>query len=38
MTGSCCYERSAEHNDRSADDVWTEFKLSAAGLARNPLS
>lgn len=31
-------KRFAEHNDRSVDDVWTEFKLSAAGLARDPLS
>jgi hypothetical protein len=31
-------KRFAEHNDRSADDVWTEFKLSATGLARDPLS
>ena len=31
-------KRFAEHNDRSAEDVWTEFKLSATGLARDPLS
>ncbi len=30
-------KRFAEHNDRSADDVWTEFKLSDADLARDPL-
>jgi hypothetical protein len=30
--------RFAAHNDRSTDDVWAEFKLSAADLARNPLS
>jgi hypothetical protein len=31
-------KRFAEHNDRSADQVWAEFKLSAAELARDPLN
>jgi hypothetical protein len=30
-------KRFAEHNDRSADQVWAEFKLSAKELARDPL-
>lgn len=31
-------KRFAEHNGRSADEVWAEFKLSAAAIARNPLA
>jgi hypothetical protein len=31
-------KRFAEHNDRSADDVWDELKLSATELARDSLS
>jgi hypothetical protein len=30
-------KRFAEHNGRSADEVWAEVKLSAAVLGRNPL-
>lgn len=30
-------KRFAEHNGRLPDDVWSEFKLSAAAMARNPL-
>ncbi len=30
-------KRFAEHNDRSADQMWAEFKLSSIELARNPL-
>jgi hypothetical protein len=30
-------KRFAEHNDRSADQVWAELKLSSTELARNPL-
>jgi hypothetical protein len=29
---------SAEHNGRSADDVWAEFKLPATAITRNPLA
>jgi hypothetical protein len=31
-------KRFAEHNGRSADEVWAELKLSAAAMARNPLA
>jgi hypothetical protein len=31
-------KRFAEHNGRAAEDVWAEFKLSAAAIARNPLA
>jgi len=31
-------KRFAEHNGRSADEVWAEFKLSADAIARNPLT
>jgi len=31
-------KRFAEHNGRSADEVWAEFKLSAAAIADNPLA
>ena len=31
-------KRFAEHNGRPAEDVWAEFKLSAAAAARNPLA
>jgi hypothetical protein len=31
-------KRFAEHNDRSTDEVWAEFKLSAGDLERDPLS
>jgi hypothetical protein len=31
-------KRFAEHNNRDADDVWTEFKLSPEVLARDPLA
>jgi hypothetical protein len=31
-------KRFAEHNGRPAEDVWTEFKLSADAVARNPLA
>jgi hypothetical protein len=31
-------KRFAEHNGRSADEVWPELKLSADALARNPLA
>lgn len=31
-------KRFAEHNDRPADDVWAEFKLSVTELARDPLN
>jgi hypothetical protein len=30
-------KRFAEHNDRSVDRVWAEFKLPATELARDPL-
>jgi hypothetical protein len=30
-------KRFAEHNGRSADEAWAEFKLSADAIARNPL-
>jgi hypothetical protein len=30
-------KRFAEHNGRPAEDVWAEFQLSAAAVARNPL-
>lgn len=30
-------ERFAEHNNRDTEDVWREFKLSPADLARDPL-
>jgi len=29
--------RFAEHNNRSTDDVWAEFRFSAEAMARNPL-
>jgi hypothetical protein len=28
-------KRFAEHNGRLAENVWTEFKLSTAAMARN---
>jgi hypothetical protein len=31
-------KRFAEHNNRTTDDVWAEFKLSPDELARNPLT
>ncbi len=31
-------KRFAEHNGRPAEDVWAEFKLPAAAIARNPLA
>jgi hypothetical protein len=31
-------KRVAEHNGRSAEDVWAELKLSAAAMGRNPLA
>ena len=31
-------KRFAEHNGRSADEVWAELKLSADAMARNPLA
>lgn len=31
-------KRFAQHNDRSADEAWAEFKLSVAELAHDPLS
>jgi hypothetical protein len=31
-------KRFAEHNDRSVDDAWREFKLSDPELTRDPLS
>ncbi len=31
-------KRFADHNGRSADEVWAELKLSAAAMARNPLA
>jgi hypothetical protein len=32
-----CLVRFAEHNSRSTEDVWAEFKLSPADVARDPL-
>jgi hypothetical protein len=31
-------KRFADHNGRSAEEVWAELKLSAAEMARNPLA
>lgn len=31
-------ERFADHNNRTTDDVWTEFKLTPEQLADNPLA
>lgn len=31
-------QRFAEHNNRSAEEVWGQYRLSADALARNPLS
>jgi hypothetical protein len=31
-------KRFAEHNNRATNDVWAEFKLSEAELARDPLA
>ncbi|HEV3033357.1 MAG TPA: hypothetical protein VGX72_01085 [Solirubrobacteraceae bacterium] len=31
-------KRFADHNGRSAEEVWAELKLSAAAMARNPLA
>ena len=31
-------KRFAEHNNRTTDDVWAEFKLSPDELAQNPLA
>ena len=31
-------KRFAQHNNRSANDVWAEFKLSPTDLSRNPLT
>ncbi len=31
-------KRFAKHSGRAAEDVWAEFKLSAAAIARDPLS
>ena len=31
-------KRFAKHSGRPAEDVWAEFKLSAAAIARDPLS
>lgn len=30
--------RFAEHNNRTTDDVWAEFKLSPEKLAQDPLA
>lgn len=30
--------RFAEHNNRNADDVWQEFRMSPEDLARDPLT
>jgi len=30
--------RFAEHNNRTTDDVWAEYKLTPEALARDPLA